>query len=50
MTKRLCPDTDQNNVKTVPKYAMAPGAEAKGANCGNQKFLFNFSPKINRPK
>ena len=26
--KRLCPDTDQNYVKTVPKYAMAPEAEA----------------------
>ena len=48
--KRLCPDTDQNYVKTVPKYAMAPGAETKGTHYGNQNFLFNFSSKINRPK
>ena len=40
MTKKRCPDTVQN----LPKYAMAPGAEANGAHYGNQKiFILNFN-------
>ena len=43
MTKKLCPDTVQNYVKSLPKYAMAPGAETNGAHYGNQKiFIPNF--------
>ena len=46
MTKRLYPDTDQNNVKTVTKYAMAPGAEANRTHYGIQILFFQISLKI----
>ena len=44
MAKKLCPDTVQNYVKNMPKYAMAPGAETNGIHYGhgNQKKFFFF--------
>ena len=46
MTKRLCPDTDQNCVQTVPKYAVAPEAEAIRSHYVHQNFYFSFYCKI----
>ena len=46
MTKRLCPDTDQNCVQTVPKYAVAPEAEAIRSHYVHQNFYFSFYYKI----
>ena len=44
MTKKLCPDTVQNYIKKMPKYAMAPGAETNVTHYGNQKFfILNFN-------
>ena len=42
----LCPDTDQNCVQTVPKYAMAPEAEAIRSHYVHQNFYFSFYCKI----
>ena len=44
--KKLWPGTDQNYVKNMPKYAMAPGAEANWTHYGIQIFFFQISLKI----
>ena len=46
MMKKLCPETVQNYVKNMPKYAMATGAETNGAFYGNQKIFTQNSLKI----
>ena len=44
--KKLCPETVQNYVKNMPKYAMATGAETNGAFYGNQNYFTQNSLKI----
>ena len=46
MVKKLWQGTDQNYVKNMPKYAMAPGAEANGTHYYQLEIQSKFAQSV----